>query len=238
VACQPQTTRDATALPSESPNEADERTPGGNVPAIHQLAGPENGDFTRRLSALPLEKGRVQAEETAVDKRLARTKAKTEPADSFSPNFVLAAATSKNDVVTVDTNWKRPLREKAEGEVVLETQKREAQVAPHQLPALLSNNATSRITYPSPKSGESVLPKGTRHETRTCQDPRKDPLSHLRGQVISGALVIATNKNLALHFPEGGELLPSSLPSQQPILFGQEVVESSVERPEDVGVTV
>jgi hypothetical protein len=70
------------------------------------------------------------------------------------------------------------------------------------------------------------------------KDPRKDPLGHVQRQVISGALIIATDKNLPFLTPERMKLLPSGLSSQQPLELAQVVIESPMERPEYLVRTV
>jgi len=92
--------------------------------------------------------GGIKREEAAMYKCLALAQDKTSSPDSPLPIPPLSGTTSKNNVVTVDPHWHpRTGDKKAKGEVVLETQQWETEEVPHQLPALLYNNATSRISY-------------------------------------------------------------------------------------------
>jgi hypothetical protein len=101
----------------------------------------------------------------------------------------------------------------------------------------LPDNVTFRIMNLCTEAPKSIPDQSARNTPRLRKDTLQNELGNLQRQIISGGLIIATNKNLAFLFLERRKLLPSSISSQQPIELAQMVVKSSVERPEDLGIT-
>jgi hypothetical protein len=182
-------------------------------------------------------KRRVQRKNGLPHHGLTRTQGKTGSAHILSPPLVLLGTAPKNNVVTVDAERYITGDRKTEGEVVLETQQREAEEVPHKLPTLLWNNATSRIMNLCPKTQHRITTNRVWNEPSTRKDPRKDHLGYGQRQIISGTLVIATNKNLTLLFLKGREPPALGLPPQQPLLVTEVIVEESMERTKDRRIT-